>query len=89
MPDGDVIEHLKAIDTWIEVILKLGSDRALEVDEGQIISTSPNFRSGKPEVQHGQYYIAKDYSTKDKKRLLEKIASRLGVRLKVEIVEKS
>ena len=89
MPDGDVIEHLKAIDTWIEVILKLGPDRVLEVDEGQIISTSPNFRPDRPEMQHGQYYIAKDYSTKDKKRLLEKIASRLGVRLKVEIVEKS
>ena len=89
MPNGEVVEHPKAIDTWIEVILKLGPDRVLEVDQGQIISTSPNFRSGRPEVQHGQYYIAKDYSTKDKKRLLEKIASRLGVWLKVEIVDKS
>ena len=89
MPDGTVVEHPKAIDTWIEVILELGPDRVLEVDEGQIISTSPNFRAGRPEVQHGQYYIAKDYSTKDKKRLLEKIESRLGVQLKVEIVDKS
>ncbi len=60
MPDGNVIEHPKAIDTWIEVILELGPDRVLEVDDGQIISTSPNFRSGRPEEQHGQYYIAKD-----------------------------
>lgn len=88
MPDGNVIEHPKAIDTWIEIILELGPDRVLEVDDGQIISTSPNFRPGRPEVQHGQYYIAKDYSTKDKKRLLEKIESRLGVQLKVEIVDK-
>ena len=88
MPDGDVIEHPKATDTWIEVILQLGPDQVLEVDEGQIISTSPNFRSNRPEMQHGQYYIAKDYSTKDKKRLLEKIASRLRVQLKVEMVEK-
>ncbi len=88
MPDGDVIEHPKATDTWIEVILKLGPDQVLEVDEGQIISTSPNFRPNRPEMQHGQYYIAKDYSTKDKKRLLEKIASRLRVQLKVEMVEK-
>ena len=88
MPDRDVIEHPKATDTWIEVILKLGPDQVLEVDEGQIISTSPNFRSNRPEMQHGQYYIAKDYSTKDKKRLLEKIASRLRVQLKVEMVEK-
>ena len=89
MPDGDVIEHLKAIDTWIEVILKLGPDRALEVDEGQIISTSPNFRSGRPEVQHGQYYIAKDYSTSRKKELLKKLESLLGVQLQVEIINKS
>ena len=89
MPNGEVIEHPKAIDTWIEVILKLEPDRVLEVDEGQIISTSPNFRSGRPEVQNGRYYIAKDYSTKNKKRLLEKIASRLGIQLKVVIVDKS
>ena len=88
MLNGNVIEHRKAIDTWIEVILELGPDRVLEVDEGQIISTSPNFRPGRQEVQHGQYYIAKDYSTKDKKRLLDKIAERLGVQLKVEIVDK-
>ena len=88
MPDGAVIEHSKAVDTWIEVILELGPDRVMEVDNGQIISTTPNFRSGRPEVQHGQYYITKDYSTKDKKRLLEKIGSRLSVQLKVEIVDK-
>ena len=88
MPDGKVIEHPKAIDTWIEVILELGPDRVLEVDEGQIISTSPNFRSGRPEVQHGQYYIAKDYSTSRKKELLKKLESRLEIQLRVEIVDK-
>ena len=88
MPNGTVIEHPKAIDTWIEVILELGPDRVLEVGEGQIISTSPNFRSGRPEVQHGQYYIAKDYSTKDKKRLLDRMADRLGVQMKIEIIDK-
>ena len=89
MPNGKVIERHHATDTWIEVILELGPDRVLEVDQGQIISTSPNFRSERPEVQRGQYYITKDYSTKVKKRLLEKIASRLGVWLEVEIVDKS
>ena len=88
MPDENVIEHRKAIDTWIEVILELGPDRVLEVDKGQIISTSPNFRSGRPKVQHGQYYITKDYSTSRKKELLERIASRIGVQMKVEIIDK-
>ena len=89
MPDGDVIEHPKATDTWLQTILTLGLDRVIEVDSNaQIISTSPNFRRGRPEQQHGQYYIAKDYSTKDKKRLLDKIAERLGVQLKVEIIDK-
>ena len=88
MPNGEVIEHPKAVDTWIEVILKLGPDRVLEVDQGQIISTSPNFRSGRPEEQYDQYYIAKDYSTSRKKELLETLASRLGVQLQVNIVNK-
>lgn len=88
MPDGTVIEHPKATDTWIEVILELGPDRVLKVDEGQIISTTPNFRRGRPEVQHGQYYISKDYSTSRKKELLDRIAKDLGVQLKVEIVDK-
>ena len=89
MPNGEKIEHRKAIDTWNEVILKLGPDRVIEVDNGQIISISPNFRQGRPETQHGQYYIARDYSTSRKKELLDGIAERLGVNMKVEIVDKS
>ena len=90
MSNGKVIEHHNATDTWLETILALGPDKVIEVDnDGQIISTSPKFRKDRPEVRHDQYYIAKDYSTKDKKRLLEKIASRLGVQLTIEIVEKS
>ena len=88
MPNGEKIAHRKAIDTWIEVILQLGPDRVIEVDNGQIISTSPNFRGNRPEVQHGQYYIAKDYSTSRKKELLDGIAESLDVNMKVEIVDK-
>ena len=90
MSNGKVIEYHNATDTWLETILTLGPDRVIEVDNNsQIISTSPNFRDGRPEVQHGKYYIAKDYSTKDKKRLLDKISERLGVPLDIEIVDKS
>ncbi len=89
MPNGEKIEYRKAIDTWIEVIMRLGPDRVIEVDNGQIISTSPNFRPGRPEGQYGQYYIAKDYSTSRKKELLDGIAEFLGVNMKVEIVDKS
>ena len=89
MPNGEVIKHHKAMDTWIDVILKLGPDRVMEVDNGQIISTAPNFRRGRPDEKHGQYYIAKDYSTSRKKELLERLAVRLGIQLRVEIVDKS
>ena len=89
MPNGEVIKHHKAMDTWIDVILKLGPDRVMEVDNGQIISTAPNFRRGRPDEKHGQYYIAKDYSTSRKKELLERLAVWLGIQLRVEIVEKS
>ena len=89
MPNGEVIKHHKAMHTWIDVILKLGPDRVMEVDNGQIISTAPNFRRGRPDEKHGQYYIAKDYSTSRKKELLERLAVRLGIQLRVEIVDKS
>ena len=89
MPNGEVIEHHRATDTWIEVILRLEPDRVMEVDNGKIISTSPNFRPGRPDEKHGRYYIAKDYSTSRKKELLERLASCLGVQLQIKIVDKS
>ena len=86
MPSGKVIEHSKATDTWIEVILQLGLDQVMAEDiEELLVSTTPKFRQY---FRHSQYYIATDYGTIVKKKRLDRIADRLGVQLKVEIVDK-
>ena len=87
MPNGEVIEHHSATHTWIEAILSLGPDQVMRVDsEERLISTTPKFRRN---FQHGQYYIAKDYGTVERKRLLDRIAERLGIQMRVDIVDKS
>ena len=87
MSDGKVIDHHSATRTWIETILSLGPNQVIRVDpEERLISTTPKFRKNS---QHGQYYIAKDYGTVERKRLLDRIAGRLGIQLRVEIVAKS
>ena len=86
MPNGTTIERPKATDTWVAVILELGPDLVMGVDyEELLVSTTKEFRQG---IKHDQYYISTDYSTKVKKERLDRIAQRLGVQLKVEIVDK-
>ena len=87
MSNEEVIEHHTAMDTFREVIFKLGPEEVLRVDtERQLISTEsmPVRRTS----QYGQYHITENHGTRIKKTLLDRIAERLGVRLKVEIVDK-
>lgn len=86
MATGEVIDHHKATESWIAVILRLGPDLVMNVDKEELlVSTTKKFRQ---HMKHGKYYISTDYSTKVKKERLDRIASRLGVQLKVEIIEK-
>ena len=92
MPNGETIERPTKLDTFVEVLLKLiemlGEEQVIGADEeGSCISTVPL----RPEVQgrrYGNYFISTNHGTEAKKRLLDKIAERLGVQLKVEIVDK-
>lgn len=92
MPNGEKIEQHYATRTFAAVLLKLidmeGEERVIDADrERRCISTSAgNF---KREAQHGKYYISTGHSTSKKKDLLERIAGRLGVQLRVEIVDRS
>ena len=85
MPDGEKIDHDSAIETFAEVIQKLGINqvRSLYPD---LISTSKSSKHG---YQTGQHYIRHRTGTDTKKHILEKVAGRLGERLKVEIVLKN
>ena len=48
--DGTVIARPKLVDTWLDTIKRIGTDRVMSVDpKEQIISVTPNFRSGRPE----------------------------------------
>ena len=86
MPNGEIIDHPTAKDTWVAVILKLGPDLVMNVDsEELLVSTTKEFSGHR---KHDEYYISTVHSTKTKKDRLDKIASRLGVQLKVEIVDK-
>ena len=84
MPNGERINYHKAIDTFAEVIEKLGIEQVREFYPNLIFTS----RSANHKYKVGQYYIKDQTSTRAKKQLLERIASKLGVRLKVEIVVK-
>ena len=84
MSNGDRIAHHKAIETFAGVIEQLGIDRVRNVDPG-LISTS---KSSKHRYQIGQYYTKDQTSTVAKKQILERIARKLDVRLRVKIVSK-
>ncbi len=91
MSNGEVIDHNTAATTFAEVIEKLGIERVRDlkhkVGRLPLISTSKDPILG--QRKSGRYYIMTNTNTKKKKAILEKIASELDERLKVEIVEKS
>ena len=90
MPDGQVIEHKNAVDTWLEVIQRLGLHKVMVADgRDRIVSRDKNFRGGRPVEKIGDYYCCKDYGTKRKKKLLDEIAATLGIPVRVEIIPKT
>ena len=89
MPGGKVIECPIAADTVEEVIFKLGPERVLSVDnENMFISRSQLSDSNRNYRKRGEWYISRDWRNERKKELLERIAERLGVSMKVEIIPK-
>ena len=92
MPDGEAIERPTKLDTFVEVLLKLieilGEEQVIGADaEGSCISTDP-LRPGVQGRRYGNYFISTNHGTDAKKRLLDRIASRLGIQMKAEIVNK-
>ncbi len=90
MSDGEVIEHGNGLNTFIEVIEKLGIERVKDL--GLIRNTIPLISISKDpkraQRQLGQYYIATRMSTRSKKRMLDRIAKELEINLEVEVVDK-
>lgn len=90
MSNGDKINHSRSVDTFVEVIERLGIERVRNLNKvylTPLISTSKHHTYN--QRKSGRYYIMTNTSTKVKERLLKEIASELGESLlKVEIVEK-
>ncbi|MDE0089393.1 MAG: type I restriction endonuclease [Candidatus Poribacteria bacterium] len=90
MSDGEVIERKNGLTTFIEVIEKLGIERVKDLN--LIRNTIPLISTSKDpaHAQHqlGDYYIVKRMSTKNKKRILDRIAKELEIDLEVELVDK-
>ena len=84
MPDGETIDHRSAIQTFCEVIERLGIDQVSSVYP-DLISSVQSSRHG---YKVGQYYIKDQTNTEAKKRMLDTIAIGLRKPLKISIVEK-
>ena len=84
MPDGEKIDRHNAIETFSEVIRKLGIEEVRSVYPN-LISTSP---SANHNYKAGRYYIKDRISTSAKKQQLDNLAKTLGIQLTVEIVAK-
>ena len=87
MPNGEMIQHNNAMDTFREVIFKLGPEEVLSVDtERMLISTEPNSR--RRTTPYRGYHITENHGTPAKQKLLERVGKRLNIGIKVEIANK-
>jgi len=88
-PDGTVIEDKKAKMTFTKTIQKLGLMRVRNLGITfcgvPIVSNTLDKKYGKTQVPvEGGLYVMTHSSTRDKKKMLDKISTRLGIKLKVE-----
>ena len=89
MPNREVINHSRASDTFVEVIEKLGIEKVRDLNKKYIIPLISDSKHPKyNQARSGNYYIMTNSNTETKKRLLDEIASDLGVYLDTKIVDK-
>ena len=92
IPNGEKIAHRVGADTFVEVIEKLGIEKVKDLGDkvrrSPLILTSKSDKPNLSQRKSGRYYIITHGTAGTKKKILEKIASELGVRLQIEIVSK-
>lgn len=89
LPNGEIIQESKVLDTFVKTIQYFGIDKVKKL----------NLKSGLPFISDRQHhngvknvyvrvsdncYIDSNHSSKRKKQLLEKMASQLGEKLKIQ-----
>jgi len=90
MAGGEIIEHDDGIDTFIDVIEKIGINRVkdLNIIRNSIPFISTVKDSQREQRQLGQYYVVSGLSSKNKERTLIRIAKEFEIELEVELVDK-
>ena len=98
MPDGERIESKKPTDTFVTVIEKIGVEKvrdlnisAVGVSKNRAVPLPLISPYSDPHTQRksGSYFIAVGNSTLQKKKWLKEIASQLGLKMKVCVLEKA
>ena len=86
----EVIERENGIDTFVEVIEKLGIENVknLDITRNSIPLISNSKDPERAQHQRGQYYIVSGLSAKNQERTLNQIAKDLRIDLDVELVDK-
>ena len=91
MPDGKVIKHFSTKDTFVEAIESLGFEKVMGVNP-TIVRSEPFGLQRKDYklicIQRGKYFINNDNKGFRKKEILERLAAKLDIQLKVELTEK-
>jgi hypothetical protein len=89
MSDSEIIECPIAADTVEKVIFKLCPERVLGVDYENMLISRHQLSSSSRQFRKVQgYYISRNLRTEHKKMCLDRIADRLRISMKVEIVSK-
>jgi len=91
MPDGKVIEAPKAAETMRQVVQLIGAERirslGLKTCKIPFISNTKDSKYGHAQHPVGNgWYVNTHSATKDKKKVLDKIAKALHLNIKVEII---
>jgi hypothetical protein len=88
-PDGEIIHEPVAADSIVKAIGKIGVEEVRNL--GIWVNGVPLIASEKTNNQQkplGNYYVMTRTDTKDKKKILQKIAEKLAIYLKVTVVPK-
>ncbi len=88
--DREVIERENGIDTFVDVIEKLGIElvRDLDITRNSIPLISTTKDPERAQHQSGQYFIVSGLSSKNQERTLKQIVKKLKADMEVELVDK-
>lgn len=90
MSNGEVVEREDGIDTFVDVIEKLGIElvRDLDITCNSIPLISTTKDPERAQHQSGQYFIVSGLSSKNQERTLKQIVKELKADMEVELVDK-